>query len=544
MAPAIMHVTEPGAGAKTGADWANAMGLTEFQADAIAGAEAGDVYYLDSGTYTLVAPLDTARNGTPTAPVRIIGVWRRSTPITYADWALGAQRPEIVCNGGNYCWLQDYWQLHNLSFSGTANIMLGFNYAGLFQRSKLVSTGTTYGLRMEQIACRAINSELACSGGPAVYGHRDSLISGCYIHHSPVGLRSSGWEAFTVLNNIIANCPTAIDLANGVSWRVIGNTLYNGTTGILATTAYRGIAERNIISGFTTPAEWGTEQLSNWFDWNCWHNSDAPVNVTKGPGAINQDPLFYDAPANDFRPNLPLPAPGIVPATLGTIPIGAIVFDWPPAARAGVNMSQDHLVFDGLEDVTLDGTLVPNAYRLPDNQEEGDPSEGAYLHRETVFQLPTDPVILPAVGSTLVAAGVTFTALQIRRPAFGDFWGLTCREMAITADVDLRDLVTLYPGVDVTDEWGSKITSHTVPHDTFVDVPAKIQIQPSVAEDRFGKRDIIQKFDVYVDGDIGDVSHGDLLQDQDANWYVILDWRNRTRIDELSVILCSFPPGK
>lgn len=208
-----------------------------------------------------------------------------------------------------------------------------------------------------------------------------------------------------------------------------------------------------------------------------------------------------------------------------------------------LDLSTDYAVLDGLEIVTLDGPAVANAYRLPDKVTEGDPSEGAYLHRNVEFQLPTAPAIAPVVGSVVVdAGGVSYNVLAVRQPFQGDYWGLTCREAAITAVVALRDLVTLYRATSTVSPAGSRKVTH-LPVGAFTDVPAKIQLQPSVVKDVAAKRGFVDRYKVYVQNDLDVLNHGDLLRDQHANWYVITSWETRPRIDALSTIICTVRPG-
>lgn len=72
-AAATMYVTVAGAGGKTGADWANAMSSAEFETDIEGAAEAGDIYYVMSGTYDYSGgAVATARDGAAANPVTVI----------------------------------------------------------------------------------------------------------------------------------------------------------------------------------------------------------------------------------------------------------------------------------------------------------------------------------------------------------------------------------------------------------------------------------------------------------------------------------------
>jgi hypothetical protein len=209
-----------------------------------------------------------------------------------------------------------------------------------------------------------------------------------------------------------------------------------------------------------------------------------------------------------------------------------------------LDLTTDHLAFDGLEAVTLDGGAVANALRSREDIIEGDSTEGAYTHRITTFRLPSTPALdldPPVVGSVLVdGAAVSWVALAVMHPRLGSGWVLTCRELAITADAALHDLITRYPVVVATSEWGSRIASHPAADGAFADIPAKIQPQPAVDQLTAGKDQWKRLFDVYVSVEITTLAKGDLLMDQDMNWYTVLSWRNRERIDELSVIIAEY----
>jgi len=208
-----------------------------------------------------------------------------------------------------------------------------------------------------------------------------------------------------------------------------------------------------------------------------------------------------------------------------------------------LDLSADHAVIiaDWGEAITLSswGPAITDAYRLADTEMEGDPTEGGYLQRRTEWHLSTLQAYTPAVGNTITDAdGVVWIVQTVREPEAGDFWGLTCLESSITDDVALEDRVWLHPGVDTLDAWGSKLTNHTAFDPAFADVPAKIMLRPSVAAEELGQRDFVERFDIYVARDIGQVHNGDVLKDGPGKQYTIVSYRNRNQIDELSVIEC------
>ncbi len=228
-----------------------------------------------------------------------------------------------------------------------------------------------------------------------------------------------------------------------------------------------------------------------------------------------------------------------------------MIFGWweapapvlPPQRSDEIDLSQDIFILDGLTDITLNGVTVHNAYPMPCITKEAASSEAAYLHQNTEFHLPTDPEQSPQVGDVVVWDGVSFNVLEVRKPFNGDYWGLTCRGLAITDDATLADLVTLYPAVRSILPGGSTKTTHTTASASFTDVRCKIQLQPASIEDRAGKREFVEIYKVYLSQDITDdtIAAGDVFKDQDGNVYKIISWDNRQAIDDFTSVVCEVP---
>lgn len=212
--------------------------------------------------------------------------------------------------------------------------------------------------------------------------------------------------------------------------------------------------------------------------------------------------------------------------------------------RMALDLSGDHAIIDGKVNITLNAAVINDVVMLQSKLKEGGPTEGGYLHRETKFQLPTTGDISPKVGDTVTVADVTYNVLKVRQPFLGDYWGLTTREVSITADTDLQNLITLWPAVNITDAGGFKRTSHPSASADFLDVPAKIQLQPSKGKDESGKRGFKRSYAIYVSAEVPLLKVDDLLKDEDSKQYVIESWKNRSRIDEFSVIICNTGVGE
>jgi hypothetical protein len=178
---------------------------------------------------------------------------------------------------------------------------------------------------------------------------------------------------------------------------------------------------------------------------------------------------------------------------------------------------------------------------------EGDPTQGGYRARSTEWQLPTTGAAIdPQIGDTITDSDdIVWVIQSVRPPKFNDYWGLTCQEFSITDDTDLQDLVTLFPAVRASQPDGSKFVTHTAASAGFTNIPAKIKLRPSTAELLAGQERFTEVFDVYVAEDIGQVNAGDVLKDGtdgSGKTYLIVSYRNRELIDDLSTIVCEAKP--
>jgi len=204
-----------------------------------------------------------------------------------------------------------------------------------------------------------------------------------------------------------------------------------------------------------------------------------------------------------------------------------------------IDLTTDHTMFDGLENVTLDGGAVADCLQSFDAVVEAAPSEGGYVARECTWRLPSVPVIAPIVGSVIVdAGGVSWVAQTVKHPRLGTGWVVGCRELDIAAG--LTDLIALWPAVVALDEGGGRIVTHPAADLVFIDVPAKIQEQPNTEGIEAGRHQWTRRFHIFCEVELTGLKIGDLIKDDAGNQYTIKSWRNRERIDELSVIVAEY----
>ena len=285
MAAATMYVTPAGANGKTGVDWANAFGLAEWEADVEDSMEAGDKYYVYSGTYTLTNAFATTRDG----PAHVIGVSDQGTPPTRAT---GDDRPLIACGAYQFSFDNAIY-IHALRLTGTAENVLHADTNAQVVDCKAENTSGTANRVAFQLATGrcCIGCEGISTKGYAFYvgGH----CRQCYAHDSHIGFYISGATidciADTCTDGIYQNVHTE------------GCTIYGCTTGIRVLSTVIPRIKNNIIKDCTTGISSGSTLPDAIVDHNNYHgNTNNVLNITEGPNATAHDPQFVDAPTEIF----------------------------------------------------------------------------------------------------------------------------------------------------------------------------------------------------------------------------------------------------
>lgn len=544
----VSYMTPGGVGLNDGTSPANAFDWAGFDAWETA-VLPGDRLYVGPGTHVGTSSVQAGSDGLIGNRISIIGV----SDLNSLAEPIGDARPLFAMNANVHVALDNYWTVRNLRITGDTTIW-SFRADDECHLSNLdvTNAGTGYGMRAGGLNGRLDNCRCKATGA-AMRGASGTTFTGCIAYESAVGIQSDSGPV-DVVSNLVYGCATAIRVNAGGACLILGNTLYNGTTGILdlASTSLATIL-RNIISGFTTPAEWVAELPSNFWDWNVWHNSGALVNVTKGPNAINENPQFVD-PTLGTVEGFRVRNEAVRNLGLTIFPVGAIapsIFDGGSPVTGGTtepDLSGDLALRDGLETITLEGSLIPGVDRLPDIVSEQDPTEGVYLSRNVQFDLPVGDAIYPGdseptVGMLIVDDDdAAFLIQSVRQPKHSDYWGCMTRESMISSTLGLDNTVTLFPAVDTQSAAGSLIRKHLVPDASFTNVAAKIMLRSSPVGDDWAQRQFEETYDVYVAEEVGQLRAGDVLKDENQKVYEIVSYRNRDRIDELSVIECKLKP--
>lgn len=254
------------------------------------------IYVKNDGTMTLTGHISLVNDGTTALPINIIGY-----NATRGDNPTVNDRP-LMAAGANNSNFDDYWLIKNFRFTATSQSGLRVDIGGIIHNCHANnSSGISNRSAIVQVAGEVILCEAQSVNGYAIGLNGDAVVvKNCYLHDSAIGVWNNGRDNCQFIANIISDCAVGISDA-GVSGAhsilITQNTFYNGTTGLSINDGFSFVVTDNIFHTFTNGAAWTTEQLSNFFDNNCWYNASVS-NVTKGDHAVNADPLLTD-PAND-----------------------------------------------------------------------------------------------------------------------------------------------------------------------------------------------------------------------------------------------------
>lgn len=306
MAAADMMVTVAGAGTKDGSTWLKAMGLAEWITDMTDNAEAGDRYFLEEGTYTLTGAYAGTRDGSSAEPIYIIGVKSGTSnePPEFSDHAFTTARPIIACGAYTF-YHNDYWIIKNLEITGTATSgLIKADTGSVLQNIKSNNTGAAGRIAIwgGATGVRIIGCEAQSANGIGMTVNGGSLVYACYVHDCTDGINFNA-TGIAVINTIIDTCVDGINVATRATNLIIGCTIYNSTAiGIKGSTGAGCTVLNTIIKDCAVGVDWTTASKSNYFDYNCWDNTDdvADSDIVQGDSKVTGDPSMTDPGAGDF----------------------------------------------------------------------------------------------------------------------------------------------------------------------------------------------------------------------------------------------------
>jgi hypothetical protein len=319
-----VYFTPAGAGAMTGANWANAFEEDSLFHYAVNHIAAGDVYVIADGTYTMTASINATTTGTATAPIVLVGVKAGTThegaAIVKADLsAYGANTDRPLIAGGSYLFqVGNFYILHGLNINGDGarSVQTGENCTIIrcTIENDYPADGNAWcvwtGYRLHCIGC-----DFSSAHGNGILADVWSKIINCYFHDFR-GVDNASGKCIQGGAETVDGCrffrvreaynsggyPNCLFKGNSVDSASIAVELTAGTYGFM------GI--NNVIDRSTSKAFLCAEQTdNNYFEGN--HGDDTQntdmwdgVEVTNPFFADNNvstgDPLWTDPTTGDF----------------------------------------------------------------------------------------------------------------------------------------------------------------------------------------------------------------------------------------------------
>lgn len=335
---------DDGGGAVSGAD-GNVGGALDILTDAFLDdtdvvVPGQTIYVKNDGTMALTGSITVLNDGTRVNPIIIEGY-----NINRGDTPIGNNRPLISAGSRSFV-LDNFFILKNLRITITQVNGVRLDTGGIFSNcsiNNLSGTANRTAILLGASNAKMVECEAQSVNGIAVRctGSLNKIFSS-YIHDSNVGMQVSSGVA--IHGCVFDTCVTAISdntVADTLNCEVLGNVLYNGTTGLSINDGYSWTVTNNIIDSFTTGASWTIEQGANFFDRNCWDNTVDVSNVTKGDNAVTADPLLTDPANGDF-----------------TLKPGSPCLDAGMQMGAAQGVVEDYKVNIGVDQDDVDGLLV------------------------------------------------------------------------------------------------------------------------------------------------------------------------------------------
>jgi hypothetical protein len=261
----------------------------------------GMIFYVaNDATHVLAAHVAASELGTITAPIKVIGY-----NTVRGDDPVGVNRP-LITGGAWYFQTSKYWQVSNLRMTGSGTYVCQDGDSNLIVNCSIQNTGATTSnqcLRLG-VSSRAFGCEFFGTNGAntarGVVSQGDSRIWNCYFHDLDEGVFVNT-DNITVCNSVFEDVTVGIvSTTSGSECEYVGNIFYNGTNALETDVSENEILFfGNIVHtqtvGFVGVA--GMHQL----DYNIWYNNGTDVSgSSKGPHAINADPLFNNPGSGDF----------------------------------------------------------------------------------------------------------------------------------------------------------------------------------------------------------------------------------------------------
>jgi len=215
--------------------WANPWDLSTALTSAVAGDR---LNILDDGTYTVNSQILASNQGSLTSPIIMRGRTSSDTSAYGSRTNAGpldtSKMPTIQLNGNQYIYLNYYWWVESINFTGSGSIFI--NQFSIIKNCVGDIDGSAY------------NQYIDCDSPNIGLGGGFGSINGCRISTGSTGIRA--WQG--IINNcIVFDIGNAVD-SGSLFMRIMNCTLVNPTNNgmeFLSANSFISISACNIITG-------------------------------------------------------------------------------------------------------------------------------------------------------------------------------------------------------------------------------------------------------------------------------------------------------
>lgn len=292
------YISQTGAGSGDGTSVANAfngnVGLQAFLRARVA----GDVIYIESGTYDQSCVFNTY-NGSLFNYIKFIGV----RTLAGLESANGDDRPHFNLSNNRVFRTGSYWLFENLRFTQntcTSGYTFSLNRYSIANNIKVKNINVLYAFAYETVESFFINCEAEANNGIGFRLTSSMNLLNCYAHDCVTGIECLG--NYNIFDNcIVSNCNKGINISNNIH-TIKNSVFYNCNDGIYIN-ASRGYSNiyNSIFSSCVNGVNSVDVSVGNILKNNCFYNNtNNVVNINIGENNILENPKFVDAVGGDF----------------------------------------------------------------------------------------------------------------------------------------------------------------------------------------------------------------------------------------------------
>ena len=167
-------------------------------------------------------------------------------------------------------------------------------------------------------------------------------------------------------------------------------------------------------------------------------------------------------------------------------------------------------------------------------------ANGVYTGQDLVWLLPAAVLpsgVVPKMADVIRdSTGTPWTVLEAALNTLQTYWRLTTRDRVLA--YGLRDTISVWRPTNAASPAGDRTPKYKP---LYLNVQARIQPQAQDATDRLGKRFLSERFQIYVERDLG-VEINDQVRDGTGKIYQITGYEDPSQVTLLPSIMCEVNP--